>query len=248
MPLQRKGGAKRGLGKAEKHAFLANLKRERDAWNERRAQERERAPNEHDVLVINNKDQLYQFPVDRDGAVGEYKEPPKPIDDANANGRRKVMRAIAPRHANPKQGIAFATLPVKPEPASGHFSCYLINAQSLNYKNPWITADWTGASDNGEPEPQPWADAKIEVLIAGGNGRVYYVHITPGANGDFAPQESVSAQGEVRAREVDLRNESELWQALRNGAVAGAVRYEGEQQRVVPIVNLSSLQRGPGKE
>jgi hypothetical protein len=196
----------------------------------------------HDVLVINPNQELYRFNVRKTdvGRVGEYLS----VDylGAGASGHRKVMHVARKGTNEHARGAAFATLPVKDEPASSYVCCYLINAKNLNYRNVWTQAEWNDAPEDGD-EQTPSADARdrdIRFLIAEHGGRVLYLDIPkemlPRANEGWVLSPANGATPNLQA--IDLKTNPEIWNLLRNGCVAGSADY---RDMSTPLANLTSL-------
>jgi len=214
----------------------------------------------HDLLVINPDGVLHRFQVEKrqnHPNEGRYVSAPEAAHYREP-GHRKVFNIA---HAHPysenstgaaataavravtssaqssivpqDRGPAFAMLPVKPEPASSNWACYLINAQRLAYKNPWTTVAW-----NDEPEPTAKAEdgngtgvapaSGFELLVAGPAGDVYYVN-SSGSTPAITP--------------IDLDQEQDIWSQLRNGCVVGTAEYYNHRNgpKVIPLVNAACL-------
>ncbi|HWO07997.1 MAG TPA: hypothetical protein VNN80_00915 [Polyangiaceae bacterium] len=205
----------------------------------------------HDLLIINPDGVLHRLQVEKrenhpnEGrylsapAVAHYREP----------GHRKVFN-IAHAHAFTDarlelvedapavvgdHGPAFAMLPVKPEPASSNWACYLINAQRLAYKNPWTQAAWndepdsTEAGNGGAQRAEAPASSDFELLVAGPAGNVVLVR-SLGSSHSVTP--------------VDLSQEQDIWSLLRNGCVVGTAEYYNHPDgapKVVPLVNAACM-------
>jgi hypothetical protein len=172
----------------------------------------------HNVLVINQRSELYEFKVEQHGErAGQYASAPE-LKDFRDPGYRKVQGIATAGGDDPDIGPAIATMPRKPEPASSYWTCYLVNTKHLNYENPWIAANWsasslpTGAAVGAAARPP-------ELLVAGEDGGVYHLVAT-------------------EKDRISLEQHPEVWQQLRNGTVAGRVRLDG---RILPLVNVSSL-------
>lgn len=199
----------------------------------------------HDVLIINQQGILHRVPVEKrlgHPNEGRYLAAPETAH-FRESGHRKVFN-IAHAHSssagpdgqgnNPStaSGPAFALLPIKPEPASSNWTCYLINAQRLNYRNPWTIEAW-----NDEPDDEETADGSaqaaetdaFELLIAGPRGDVYHVQKPAG-------------QDLPAVKKVNLQNEQDVWGQLRNGCVVGTAEFYNQgEPRVVPLVNTTCL-------
>jgi len=182
----------------------------------------------HDILVIPKRGhRLQQVEVEKAKGAnqGKYKAfATPPLDEA---GHRKVLALAG---VNSDRGAGFSTLPIKEEPASSFWTCFLINAENLNFRNAWTAAEWN--DDPGGPtERGIWGTPDFEVLVAGPRGSVYLVRKV----GNAAPVVSP----------VDLRFEGEIWTQLRSGLVAGRVKYyrypDTPGGKVVPLVNVTAL-------
>lgn len=222
-------------------------------------------PEHHDILLVPpdgvaEDDQFFRMPVekptsfDRRGPDGHYVAPPELLD-AHDYAQRSVLSVSDPAAWGPpafadlERGPAFATLPVKPEPAVAFVGiCYLVNTNNLNFRNAWTAEEWIDLPGGVNLPPTPGTNAtSFEALLAGPRGKVFRVHIdavdkwTPGsravASGDSDPASKCTVQC------VDLREQSEIWSQLRNGAVIGRVLYrdEADGARVVPLVNITTL-------
>lgn len=198
----------------------------------------------HDVLVINPNRDLYRFNVRKTDVerVGEYLS----VDylGAGAFGHRKVMHVARKGTNEQPRGAAFATLPVKEEPASSFVCCYLINTENLNYRNVWTQAEWNDAPDTGGDlaPPAEARDRDIRVLIAEHGGRVLYLNIPKEmlskAQEGWALVPADQAAGDANLQAIDLTKNAEVWNLLRNGCVAGSADY-GDLN--TPLINLASL-------
>jgi hypothetical protein len=203
----------------------------------------------HDLLIINPDGVLHRLQVEKrqdHPNEGRYVTAPEAAHYRDA-GHRKVFniaRAQAfsdagsalddPPGTRNDRGPAFAMLPVKPEPASSNWTCYLINAQRLAYKNPWTQAAWNDEPDPGGPEQgsvERTAPNRgdFELLVAGPAGDVFLVR----------------SQGKSRSVSlVDLSQEQDIWSLLRNGCVVGTAEYYNHPDgapKVVPLVNAACM-------
>jgi hypothetical protein len=170
---------------------------------------------------------------------GREKAPVAPYDD----GYRPTMSlgvAGSGEQGDPRRGTVLSALPLHPSPAASSAStCYLVNAQNLNYTTPWTAEEWNdqpnGPNAEGFVRPDRYC-----LLIASPAGKVYYLEkktdraVVPIDNEHFV------------FREVELGAEAEIWGELRNGCVAGSVVYEAKpaktrREKVVPLVNIDSL-------
>jgi hypothetical protein len=196
----------------------------------------------HDVLVINPRDELYRFNVRKTdvGRIGEYVG----IDylGAGAPGHRKVMHIAAKGNPDHARGAAFATLPVKEEPASSYVCCYLIDSRNVNYRNVWTQAEWNDAPETNDPETSlhEAKDRDIHLLLAEHGGRVLHLHVPKELwkQGESFALTPASAGGARNLSAVPLKENPEIWNLLRNGCVAGSARFD---ERDMPLVNITSL-------
>lgn len=197
-----------------------------------------RKTEDHDLLFIPREGKLQRILVDkRPWAQGhpvpsthtgqiETVEKPSAPDDA---GYRKAMSIAAPG-GDLTRGPALACMPIRPEPATSYYTCFLVDGNNVNFRNPWTSAQW-----NDEPDPNDlaegvdWGEASFEVLLGAGRGRVYHLHVEG---------------GKPQLRQVDLEFEGEIWIQLRSGLVAGRVKYfrhPGGSPKVVPLINVTAL-------
>lgn len=196
--------------------------------------------------------------------VGSYTRQPELMDIYDI-GQRKSNAIAHPEdwgHAEfraTRRGPAVATIPVKPEPgASSCITCYLVNAQNLNYRNAWTAEEWNDIPDGPDLPPAKNVDVDaVEMLVAGPRGLVFHIDLRnlrrwePGRNarlvvdGIAEPDvanatESPFDGGSVTC--VDLAPQTEVWQQLRGGCVMGRALYDdGGERRVVPLVNITTL-------
>jgi hypothetical protein len=197
---------------------------------------------------------------------GTYVDPPEVLDPYDYSQRR-VMAISRPQDAGPEQhrdvprGVAFGTLPVKAEPAATACgTCYLINTQNLTFRNAWTAEEWNTIRGVPDLPAAPSADDdSFEVLLAGPRGKVFHLVVNLGEQpqgGEWKDFWEPKGQpkdlgtdprlGSIEC--IDLRHETEIWNQLRNGLVAGRVLF---QKRVdqpvagranpVPLVNITSL-------
>jgi hypothetical protein len=208
-----------------------------------------KAPEAHDVLLIpplvpeserlpSGQSKMLRMPILADGGYG-----PSEWLDFKERGARKVYNIARPAVADePQRGPGFSVLPIRPDPGSQYETCFLINTENLVLPNPWSAADWDSFDDGegGTPARAPSVDpeaaaeatpAAFELLVAGPGGKVFHVTCPDGVNVTGSP--------------VSLELEPEIWGQLREGVVAGTVRY-AKVDRVVPIVNVTSLKVGKG--
>lgn len=220
----------------------------------------------HDVLIIPpadvlKPDEIFRVPVVKDhgvvnqgeidegeAEVGTYVDKPE-RHDAYDYAQRRVMSISRPQDWGSRdgrdiaRGPAFGTLPVKREPAATSCaSCYLINAQRLNYRNAWTAEEWTDIGGIDLP-PAPSADDDyFETLIAGPRGMVFHLEVQlkdvtwqPDERLEFSDKQQLGA-----ITQVDLRYEMEIWNQLRNGTLFGRV-LRRKSQTPVPLVNITAL-------
>ena len=198
----------------------------------------------HDVLVINPNHELYRFNVRKTdvGRVGEYLN--VEYLGAGAPGHRKVMHIARKGPAERPRGAAFASLPVKEEPASSFMCCYLINAENINYRNVWTQAEWNDGPDTDDEGPLHEAsDRDIRLLIAEHGGRVLCLNIPKGKlpeaeTGWMLTPVPKGYQGTPDLAAIPLRSNPEVWNLLRNGCIAGSATYS---QQDTPLLNLTAL-------
>ena len=198
----------------------------------------------HDVFVTapieegQSRARLYQFKVDK--KTGEYKKPPIELSPGDP-GERKV-RGLAQQDSG--SGIAFATLPVKDEPASSAVSCYLINRQVLNYTTAWTRAPWNDHPDDVQkrarsfvtaPVNEAPADPAPRFLVALSSGEVLDLQVE---RNDKKPEDV-----KVSASLLNLESNPDVWRLLRNGCVAGAAVHEDETP--LPLFSLASIHLDP---
>jgi hypothetical protein len=161
------------------------------------------------------------------GHVVEVQPPSSPDDP----GFRKAM-SIAEPGGDQSRGPAFACMPIRPEPASSFYTCYLVDGNNVNFRNAWTKSGWNDQpGDDDTDAPEAWGPANFEVLIAGTRGRVYHLDVRNGKTANF--------------EEVNLGLEGEIWIQLRSGVVAGRVQYykhPSGSPKVLPLVNVTALQ------
>ena len=233
-------------------------------------------PNpEHDLLVFPRENILkpweyYRVPVNKGGTeekpnrAGEFELPPEKWDLAD-HGSRKVVSIARPqdgakldaREVQSTRGPAIATLPVKPEPSSAFFgTCFLVNADRFDIPNLWTVEEWSDGPGGANFESPQHPD-ELEVLLAGPQGKVFRLKLRELHKWERGQEVQLEGgRGEVES--VDLGLESEIWQQLRNGCVAGQASYEGcgheahrheahkkgTGRRSIPLVNITALQPG----
>jgi hypothetical protein len=203
----------------------------------------------HDVLLIRDGldgeqgARLERFAVDK--VTGHFKEDSgankKPLGPSD-EGFRPIMNLGSlggGTEADPARGPILSALPLHPNPAAScATTCYLVNAQNLNYTTPWTAEEWNDRPEGFNAEGYVRPDA-FSLLIASPAGKVYYLH-----KADGAPLQQQSA--DFVFREVDLEREPEIWMQLRNGCVVGSVMLQekdapSRREKVVPLVNIDSL-------
>jgi len=197
----------------------------------------------HDVLMINPNRELYRFNVRKagEGRIGEYTS--VEFRGPGAPGYRKVMHIARKGPLSNTRGVAFATLPVKEEPASSFMCCYLINSENLTYRNVWTQAEW-----NDSPEPdddqQPMHlahERDVRLLVAEHSGKVLYISIPKSKLGEadkgWVLQPARNAKS-ANVHAIPLKENAEIWNLLRNGCVAGSAQYDGAE---TPLLNLTAL-------
>lgn len=222
----------------------------------------------HDVLVIAPKgvhggDEFFRVPVRKiagaeDGGhaapVGQYRDPPE-LTDAYDHGQRKALSSARPADwgslvaRGRERGPAFSTLPVKPEPAaSSATTCYLVNAQNVNYHNAWTSDPWNGAWGSAQLPTAPGAhDISVEALLAGPRGKVWRLRFDSIDQWPLGERLAFSIPGvdspvALEVESVDLQSQGELWNQLRNGCAMGRAMFEdGATGRVLPLLNITTL-------
>jgi hypothetical protein len=201
----------------------------------------------HDVLVINPNHELYRFNVQKtdSGRKGEYVG--VEYQGSGAPGYRKVTHIARKGADESPRGAAFATLPVKEEPASSFMCCYLVNSENLTYRNVWTQAEWNDAPNTGGDGLMHEAhDRDIRLLVAEHGGRVLYLNIpkeqlaNAEAGWELGPVEDGSGAGlkPISLKAISLKDNPEIWNLLRNGCVAGSAVYRDAE---TPLLNLTSL-------
>jgi hypothetical protein len=231
----------------------------------------------HDVLVVapagvHAPEEFFRFPVVKKVAptsgkaaperLGQYSDAPELMDHYDY-GQRKVVSLARPQDwgsADARatdRGPAFATLPVKPEPAATAFAvCYLLNTQNMNYRNAWTAEEWNDIPGGPDLPPARSASAnELEALIAGPRGKVFRLVLRNLADwtGGVTARLVVDAEAKASSappedlgcvESVDLRPHVEVWQQLRTGTVMGRVLFDDANgRRVVPLVNITTLTR-----
>jgi hypothetical protein len=152
-------------------------------------------------------------------------EPPSRDDDP---GYRKALSIAQPSGATDR-GPAFACMPIRPEPATSFYTCFLVNGNNVRFRNPWTESGWNDQPDSPDDvRTGQWGDASFEALIAGSQGRVYHLTVTNGRPA-MAP--------------VDLALEGEIWIQLRSGVVAGRAEYVNRPggRKILPLINVTAL-------
>jgi hypothetical protein len=176
---------------------------------------------------------LYKFKVEKTGDEhGAYLEPPVATPPTE-RGARKVYNIADPcgpgedvSTENPQRGPALSTLPVTADPSASSFlTCYLLNVKNLTYRTPWTMEEWND-SPNSKDEayediPTP---SSFSLVVGAPDGSAFLIR---------------KDGSEFKVEEVPLQYESEVWNQLRNGCVAGSVRLTNGN--IVPLVNVASL-------
>jgi hypothetical protein len=221
--------------------------------SERHEQEKAKQPR-HDVLLIHDQpdgtkgSRLERFRVDKvtgvfqDGPQGD-KPPVSPLDE----GYRPMMNLGSTGNGtaeDPTRGPVLSALPLHPSPAASNgTTCYLVNAQNLDYTTPWTAEEWNDRPGGYDAVGYARPDC-FSLLIASPAGKVYYLEKKVGPKHEHIP---VQKEGSFIFHEVEMRLESEIWMQLRNGCVVGNVIYEkkptasSRREKVVPLVNIDSL-------
>lgn len=229
----------------------------------------------HDVLFVapqgvHDPQEYFRFPVVKVAPPiepgknhslghepGNFVDPPEKMDFYDY-GQRKGISISNPAEWGPdearalQRGPALATLPIKPEPAATSCGiCYLLDAQNLNFRNPWTAEEWSQVNPEDLPTDPMVMDEGLDVLLAGPRGKVFRVtlKIQSGERDLWPPQQRRNLpDGAGHVESIDLRRQAEVWNQLRNGVVAGRVLLDerfvaepGEVRRVVPLVNITSL-------
>ncbi len=190
-----------------------------------------RSSEHHDLLVITRASELHRVPVEKTGEqAGRYVQPPE-RRELEAPGVRKVFGIADPTVGAPEPGTqrgpALSTLPVHTDPAaSSYITCYLLNLKNLTYRNPWTVEEWNDAPPD-EDQAAVATPSEFELVVGAPDGSAHLIRRR--------------ADGEFGAKPLDLARESEVWNQLRNGCVAGSVRVEEAGGRIVPLVNVASL-------
>lgn len=144
-------------------------------------------------------------------------------------GETNAASAAKPVDGSPPRGPILSTLPLHPDPAaSAACTCYLFNPDNLTYVTSWTQEEWNDRDVRPSSHSSNTLD-DFELLVATAAGHVYLLQ-----NGG----------GTFIRTEIDLRFESELWNLLRNGCVAGSVllvAHPPGRSRVVPLVNVDAL-------
>lgn len=228
----------------------------------------------HDVLVIapkgvHGEDEFFRVPVRKIASheggeqteVGQYRDRPE-LTDAYDHGQRKALSAArpadwgSPANRGRERGPAFSTLPVKPEPAaSSSTTCYLVNTQNLNYHNAWTSDPWNGAQGSVQLPTAPGAhDTSVEALLAGPRGKVWRLRFDSIDDWPLGERlvfdiAGVDKPGALEVESVDLQSQGEIWNQLRNGCAMGRAMFEdGASGRVLPLLNVTTLQPKPSVE
>jgi hypothetical protein len=198
----------------------------------------------HDIYFASKERVIYKFPVDPDGRYTREPETP-----AYSEGNMRHIHNVAdPSLTDEKpgqRGPVLATLPLTQEPtAASVVLCYVINPNNLNYRNAYTSEEWFAP---GAPEKDaPVFSEEFELVVAGPKGRIYHLHVkneapTDGGDSEREPDQEIRC---VRVPRETLITEMDVWGQLRNGTVVGRVVF---QNRVVPLVNVTSIQVQGGK-
>jgi hypothetical protein len=204
-----------------------------------------RNPLEHDILVARrhrNSHQFFKVEAERElGAYGELTEraqytgvrEQRPWDP----GFRAIIGFACPETqsrggdlSQELRGPALATVPLHPDPtASASCACYLFNPENVTYETAWTTEEWSDQQLQATDREIKTSD-DFELLIAVPDGKVYLVSKKVG---EKLPT----------SKEVPVKDEPELWSALRGGTVAGSVMLLSMEgcPKVVPVVNVEAL-------
>jgi len=193
-----------------------------------------RGAPKHDVFIVTRRTDAKPRDVDLYRLIndnGEYKTAPEPVP-SDGEEYRSVLNLAGNGNDEPDCGPAIATLPLHPDPsATSACTCYLINTENLKYPSVWISEEFSDPPGGFNANGEVGADS-FELVIASPSGDVYHLQ---------------AANGRSDMTKIDLSEEVDIWQELRNGCVAGRVRY---RDRIVPIVSVDALSpvRGGGKE
>lgn len=233
----------------------------------------------HDVLIVPpagvvEKDEFFRVPVvkshqvnqgqtfDGDEKKGVFVNLPELLDSYDYAQRRVLSASRAQDWGDRScrdrsRGIAFGTLPVKAEPAATSCgACYLVDAENLRFRNAWTAEEWNATSGVDDlPADETASLTSFDVLLAGPQGKVFYLAVkldeagvgfwTPGKS---HPLGEKSVGGTIEC--IDLRYEMEIWNQLRNGAVASRVLSRRRAAHLgknlhetptVPLVNITTL-------
>lgn len=212
-------------------------------------------PIRHDMLLIQDPpdgtkgSRLVRFPVDKGtgepgagAAVPPFTEGYRPVMNLGLAGRGT--------EENPARGTILSTLPLHPSPAASNgTTCYLVNAQNLNYKTAWTAEEWNDPPGGYDADGQVGPDS-FSLLIGSPAGKVYFLEKKESDGSCLVPGR------DYIFREVapdELRYESEVWAELRSGCVVGTVSFENaavykketdrrlSRPKIVPLVNIDSL-------
>src|SRR5688572_19727744 len=138
----------------------------------------------HDVLVLKSAHELYRAPCNK--LNGEFEAEHGKLSKVGPNdeGHRKVVRIA---HGESSE-VCFALLPIKPEPASAAFSCYLVNSPTpsvsselpkVRLRTPGRTVTISKDAPVKELAPQPRSDEGCKVAFAHSDGDpCYFVDAT----------------------------------------------------------------------
>jgi hypothetical protein len=223
-----------------------------------------------DEEAVLSEQEIYRFPVvklggqanqgdpDGDAPTGRYVDSPEVLD-FHDYAQRRTTTVARPQDWGAQRGVrrgpAFGTLPVKREPAATSCAaCFLVDSQNVNFANAWTAEEWNAfvEEDFVDLDAAPMTDAKsFEALIAGPRGKVFHLSLELATGEGASERELWESNAEVPltsdggdhlgfVRCLNLRYETEIWNQLRNGCVAGSALLH-EHGRVVPLVNITSL-------
>lgn len=194
----------------------------------------------------------------RSGREGIFADPPERWG-ASDMGQRKVLSVAQPHRVltepsvGEERGAAFGVLPIKPEPgASSCAWCYLVNPENMLSPNAWTAKEWNAPGGAPLPAEANADKAEVEVLLALPRGIVVRFKASGLDNLDTLPEQVETAQmtkhgATYEVEPIRLNHESEVWNQLRSGLVAGRVLHRGKA-RVVPLVNVTSLMSGSASQ
>ena len=196
-----------------------------------------RSTEDHDLLVIPKLGELQRVLVAKrpwedgrpQGPGGTYVGL-EPVSAPEEPGNRKALSVARPE-GDRLSGPAFAAMPVKPEPASSFYTCFLVNGDNVRFQNDWTAAEWNDFPGAADAEQPNWRPVDFEMLIGAQQGVVFHLTVSGGKH--------------QLERVQNLGNEAEIWTQLRAGVVAGRVRYLGHPRNpgaILPLVNVTALQ------